>query len=444
MNQKQKKQLQELFSKKTSTQFSDLLLTLGDKIPELYEEILHYETINGNAELADDLALKMWSKAFKTIKKINKSYRGYSTKDEKTIIESLAQISEIQQHLSLKNRYKIISQAFEAYQLDEWGFKEHFENIMTQICHEKDDFLLLAKLYEETGYVWDANKAIALYKEHGTELEYLTLRKKHLRLAHDYADLASHLLDKWEDEQALNYAWTGMDRGNGSIETLVSFLGKYYLEKSDLDGLNILFKACIMRKSWVAQSLEYIAEYYLKIDNYEEAKKMLIKALKYKKGTELNSYLLKLKQLLREEDYGQYAPQILEIIKTKDVENYCNILLGQGEKQQLCDFIISFEPWKSSVYHNWTYSHEDLKEFASSLSEEFPQEMSNYFYRLSVYLVEEETGTKAYKRAMKYLKECKKIDLDTLEDLTAWETKIEQLRKRNIRKSSFVQLLNSL
>jgi predicted transcriptional regulator len=243
MNEKQAKQLKQLLENDTVEHLTHLVFELAQKDKEIYESILRFEIQNETMDSVDDFVKAWWTAANKILKKYVQG--GYiASKEEEKMLTYLADIRQVSDRISLKLRQKIFKDSF-VLKEKELLIEFDFDRFLLGLCETKDDFLNLADFYEASDNQIHQEIAVTLLQNYGKEADYLTLRKKNLRRPKDFLNLAEHLLEQWEDEKALDYAWQGMElKTKESKAICVNFLARYYLDKKDDEGLKRLILCC--------------------------------------------------------------------------------------------------------------------------------------------------------------------------------------------------------
>ena len=427
MNKSKMNTIENLIKDKSEAQLKGLIFELCKRFPDSYEYLLLWGKEAGG-DVNEKLALEYWEKAESIIDEFN-DYGGGSDYEENDAYDHIENLCKLTPELSWKIRQKIMDGMLVQYHYGNSGFDDTLTDACFQMCKEREEWLYLAEKLLGYGKDWDKKLVMDIYKTIGDDETFLNLRKNSLRYGSDYFELVEYYKSKMNIKEALSYAHKGLEEGDGRADHIVSFLFDYYEKKKDTDSLEKLMQTCENTEKERAFVSGKLYEYYKAQNDYENAKKYLLKEFEYIRGHNLDKQYEKVKNYLNDSDWQTVESTLFSSLKKRDIEGYLRICLAKGLKQEVYDTITEkFYPWSN-----------DYDYFADKLKNDFPEKIIEYYFHFALHYVENGANRKSYKQSMKYLKKAKAIYLNVLKDKPRWENKLAEIRERNKKRRAFLE-----
>ena len=422
------KTIEKLIRDASEARLKGLIIELCEEFPDAYEHILRWGKGSANVDINDKLAFEYWSKAEKIIDEFNE-YGGGPDDEEDEACGFMESISELIPALSWQTRRKIMDGMLVQYHYGNSGFDDMLTDTCFEMCKERDEWLYLADSLLRHGRDWSKTLVMQIYKNIGDDESYLALRGSNLRFGSDYFELVEFYTEKGDAEKALSYALKGLEYGDGSIGDLVKYLFNYYERKNDTVELERIFSICEQKKSECASVAAKLFAYYKTRNDYDNAKKYLLKEFDNIRSNRLDEQYEKVKQYLTDSDWQAVENTLFGALKTRDIEGYMRVCLAKGMKEEVYNIITE----KTTRWGN------DYDYFADKLKKDFPEKIIIYYLKLAVNKVEGGANRKSYKESMKYFKKAKEIYIKILKDKPRWERMLDELKARYKTKRAFLE-----
>ncbi len=208
---------------------------------------------------------------------------------------------------------------------------------------EEEEWQYFVKKLGEEPTKWRKERIMVIQKKYLKDDDaYLKMRKDDLHYGGDYWDLAEFYTGKGELKTAVEIAEEGLLKGDGRLTELFEFLSDHYAKSRDTANLERVVQYAIKKKSDEKEMLNRLFEYYKAENDYENAKRALLKAFEYVKAAgyipEVRSYAHynKMKQFLVEADWKNIEPKIIREVREKDPEDYLRICQDKNMKKEIC------------------------------------------------------------------------------------------------------------
>ena len=283
-----------------------------------------------------------------------------------------------------------------------------------------------------------------IQKEHLRDDDaYLKIRMKDLKYGMDYWDLAEFYIEKGDRQKAVETAEDGLIKGEGRISELLEFLSEHYAKSRDTANLERVVQYALKKKSDERVMLDRLFDYYKAQNDYENAKKSLLKAFEYVKGAEyipeVRSYAHynKMKQFLVGADWKNIEPKIIQEIREKDLEDYLRICLDRNMKKEVVHILLSPPKKQPSVGFRFEPEY-NFDEFANRLKEEFPEEVIKYYWQ-KAYSNISGGNRNTYHTAANYLAKAKEIYINLLKDENGWNQRFASLKVEFRKRPAFLE-----
>jgi len=427
MDKNKIKTVERLIRDKSEAQLKGLIVELCDKFSDAYEHILLWGKSTGGVDINDKLAFEYWEKAEKIIDEFN-SYGGGSDYEENEAYGYIESISELMPTLSWATRQKIMDGMLVQYHYGNSGFDDSLTDACFEMCKEREEWLYLAGKLEAYGGSWDKRLVMNIYKIIGDDESFLEMRNNNLHHGSDYFEMVQYYEEKGDKDSALSYADKGLEKGAGRIDHLVVYLFDYHEERKNTNELEKLFAICEQREQERSIIAGRLFDYYKTQNDYENAKRCLLKEFEYTQNRGLDKHYGKLKLYLNDSDWSLVEEKLFNALKTRNIESYLNICLEKGMKQEVYDIIVE----KTG---RWGA---DYDFFADKLKKDFPEKIIEYYFKRAINLVDG-GDRKSYKQSMKYFKKAKDIYAKILKDNPRWDAKLAEIRERYKTRRAFLE-----
>ena len=428
MDKNKLKTVEKLLHDKPEAQLRGLIVELYDKFPDAYEHILLWGKESGSSDINAKPALEYWRKAEKIIDEFNR-YGGGDEDDEEQAYEYIRSISELIPSLSWVTRKKIMDGLLVQYHYGNSGFDDPLTDACFELCRECDEWLYLANNLISCDRRWNKKLVMDIYRIIGDDESFLDLRIKSLEYGADYFELIHHYHDKGDEGTALSWAHKGLEKGDGHIGQVVDYLFNHYEAKSDTAKLEEIFATCERRQAERSSVAGRLFAYYKGKNDYENAKRNLLRDFEYTRSGKLNEFYSSIKHYLTDDDWQQVEPELFNTLKKRDLEGYLHICLEKGMKQEVYEIISD----------NGSPQGNDYTFFADKLKKDFPEKIIEYYFKLALHHVEVGSNRKSYIQSMKYFKKAKEIYLKVLKDKPRWERKLTEIRTRYKSRRAFLE-----
>lgn len=436
----------------------DLLQDILEQKPEIFELILEWfkekqktspEKVTKKICINDELLMEYWSDAREIISEFNE-YGGGSEDDEDEACSCLNRISDMSNegNISTAAKLRFLDDAFEEYNNENSGLEDAMMDVFFEICQTKEEWEYLVKKLDEHPSDWRKKLIMDIQKEHlHNDKAYLAERMKKLHYGMDYWDLAKFYVEKGNRKKAVEIAEEGLLKGKGRQTELFEILSDHYAKIQDTANLERIVQYAITKEGDEKEMLGRLFEYYKTQNDYENAKKALLKAFKYVKGAgyipEVRSYAHynKIKQYLVEADWKEIEPKIIKEVREKDLEDYMRICLDKNMKKEAVDILLN-SPKKRPGFGVLSDGEYDLDEFAQRLKEEFPYDIIEYYWQ-KAYSKIQNGNRNTYYIAARYLDMVKHIYIDVLNEKSKWEQRFSNLKVEFKKRPAFLEELNN-
>jgi len=315
------KTIERLIHNKPEAQLKELIFGLCKQFPDAYEYLLRWGKGEGADDINEELAVEYWEKAESIIDEFNQ-YGGGSDYEENEAYAYLESLEGLIPMLSWKRRQKIMDDMLVQYFRGNSGFDDILTDTCFKLCKEHEEWLYLAEQLIERGGNWDKRLVMNIYKIIGADEKFLELRKRELRYGSDYFELVDYYTNKGDKEKALAYAHKGLEQGEGRMDQIVPYLFNHYGNKDDSIELEKLFVSCDSMDKEKAYAAGRLYKYYKAKDNYENAKKYLIKEFDYIHSPKLDELFWNIKGYLNESDWQATHDKLFSDMKKRDKSAY--------------------------------------------------------------------------------------------------------------------------
>ncbi len=333
----------------------DLVQTLLNKNPEVRKSILEWfmdkskdmKNINRkqvSKALNEERLWENWYDAKSIISQFNE-YGGGPEDEEEDCDGHLDDIEELAEkgEISTEVKFEFMDELFEEYNVGNSGFEDKMMDICFTLCRTKEEWQYFVKKLGENPTEWRRDRIMRIQKKHLKDDDaYLKMRKDDLHYGMDYWDLAEFYIEKGDQKTAVEIAEEGLSKGAGKLTELFEFLSDHYAKSQDTANMERVVQYAIKKEKDEKKMLDRLFEYYKAQNDYENAKRALLKAFEYVKAAgyipEVRSYAHynKMKQFLVEADWKMIEPKIIKEVREKDPEDYMRICQDKNMKKEVC------------------------------------------------------------------------------------------------------------
>ena len=447
-------QVEERIQSLDNADLYDLIHTLMDKKPELYQLVLEWfkekqentQKSGNNSDfvvLNDSLLFEYWENARNIISEFNE-YGGGPEDDEYEAYGYLEDISEliIEGNISADAKIEFLDAAFEEYNYRNSGFEDALMDVFFQICQTKEEWEYLVKKLDEQTSNWRKELVMDIQKKflHNDEA-YLKVRMETLHYGLDYWDLVKFYSGKGDSLKALETAEEGILKGEGRLTELFEFLLAHFAKKGDTANLERIVQTALSRQTVEKNMLDRLFEYYNSLGDYESAKETLIKSFGFTGGH--GSYYAEYKRIkgfLKEPDWNSIEPEIFNKIKEKDLYDYLRICLDKDMKETVIESLMNLN---TPIYNQGLSIEDGFNGLADELANDFPENVIEYYWKKACKNIPN-GNRKTYKFAAKYLGKPKSIYIDVLKDETTWHKRFSDLKSQFKSRPAFLDEVRHL
>lgn len=440
----------------------NLMQALLNKNPEVRKTVLAWfmnkseDMKNINREqvrkaLNEELLWEHWYNAKSIISQFNE-YGGGSEDEENECYDYLGDIEDIAEKgkISTESKFEFMDELFEEYNVGNSGFEDKMMDICFTLCKTKEEWQYLVKKLGEKPTEWRRDLIMQIQKKYLQDDDaYLKMRKEDLRYGMDYWDLAEFYIQRGEIKKAVEITEDGLLNGDGRLTELFEFLSNYYAKSRDTTNLERIVQYALKKKSNEKVMLDRLFEYYKTENDYENAKRALLKAFEYVGGAgyipEVRAYAHynKMKWFLVEADWKDIEPKIIQEVREKDLEDYLRICLDKNLKKEVILILLNPPPKQPSTGFRRDIEY-NFDEFANRLKEEFPEEVIKYYWQ-KAYRNISGGNRNAYYTAANYLAKGKEIYINIiLKDEDRWNQRFDSLKVEFKKRPAFLKEVSRL
>lgn len=242
MNAKKRKRdiLPELLSAASPETLRNLLQHLATSQLEVRRECLEYlkkhvPLSSEHKKMSDgETVLLLWSELAPDLEELNE----YGGGDYGLVDHVAGLLYEIQEKLAKKNidseyRQELLEEVLPYIEKGNAGLDDQLTDVAYACCYEDADWRRLAEALESMKGDWKIGLARDIYRRLGDREKYLALRKLKMQYGGDYYDLATFYLDEGEKEKAFAVAEQGLQKGQGRMDELRTFLADHAEKTGD-------------------------------------------------------------------------------------------------------------------------------------------------------------------------------------------------------------------
>lgn len=220
----------------------------------------------------------------------------------------------------IEKKKEIISELIKNYNTGNCGLLDYIYGSALSLCKEKEDYqIIINKLNKSSSY--EKTLLVNLYKKMNDEESQRKILEENLYYGMDYWELANFWIEKGEDERALGIIKEGIEKGEGRKDELIQYLNDYYKKIDDYESIyQLLLKTLGDEKDHfrfnIKSNILYqtLKEHYITKESYENLLKIFELRLLDMKNIDFDFYL-EIENKLHEKDKMIFHNKIIKNLK---------------------------------------------------------------------------------------------------------------------------------
>ncbi|MDA2930801.1 hypothetical protein MYX84_12800 [Acidobacteria bacterium AH-259-O06] len=276
------------------------------------------------------------------------------------------------------------------------GMVDPLYDVAFASCYDEEDWRHLAEQLESAGTDWEIENARRIYRKIGDREKYLVLRARKMEYGLDYYDLATFYWEAGEPERALEVAREGIEKGQGRMTELRSFLADRAKESGDRKGyLDLQF----------AEALD---------------------------GLTANSYRT-FKELCTDQEWAIYQPEMLSRLARTWKEEQLKIRMLRKEYEQAIAILSEI---RYPNERRWAYEGTDVMKIAARLEKRYPEQVLS-FYMGGLGNLNRNATRGVYADKARVMVKVRRVWLDVMKRPSEWESYACKVKILNQRRPAF-------
>ena len=399
-----KKKNQDLLTRLVSATEKDVLaglvLDLAGKEPEVRRSCFEYlkkhvalpEDEQGKAE--GEAVMALWMELEPDLSDLDE-YGGGDRRTEDYVDTLLYELAEKLKKEKVPRDYRrhLLDEVMPYVERGNAGMDDMLNEIAYGTCRDKDDWRYLAECFETMGKDWAQIQALRIYRRIGDHEDYLRLRSLNMKYGGDFHDLATFYWERGEKQKAIQVAKEGLEKGEGRMDELRSFLAKRARESGD-------------RKAFLDLEFEQATD-HLTLQNYKA-----------------------FQEICKPQEWVQYEPLILKRLDKAWDSEKLKILMHRK------DFDEALAVLKKMGSPGRRYYDRDALKVAQALEVRFPSEILAY-YRSGLGDLKINRTRKEYADQAVFMAKVRGMFVDVLKSAREWEAFARPIRMANVKRPAF-------
>lgn len=377
---------------------------------------------------------KHWKKANSIIEEFD-MYGGGPESDEEDAYDELKAMGKLLENneISWEVRREVLDEMLCFVASDNSGFTDCLVDIALVLCRTKEEHLYLADFLNNKGNTYYRNLAADIYLKNGEDEKFIESKKANLTYGSDYLALAGYYKKHGDEDKALKIVLEGLNKCNGRLDEIYSYLFNYYKRKKDEAALEKLYKDSKKRKRDQDTMTELMHQYYTEKGDYPKQKETLLELISCPGRKSMKELYKKCKEELSAEDFQKEEGEILKAVKKNDLSAYFDILIEKDETGEVIDYLTS-HPQRGV----WCLDGNHY--FSKRLAGKYPREIVElYWGEVSFYVgLGKESN---YRHAAAILKEIRKI-MKKNQWTEEWKSLYQEFLEVHKRKRLLLGVLN--
>ncbi|MDW7672767.1 MAG: hypothetical protein SCK57_14035 [Bacillota bacterium] len=399
------KTLNGLIGKMTKKQLMELIEVMVRFNSHAEQELLDYCRAHGFEDSQQLILEKQLENHWRSVYGLiegSDTYGGCSEEDEAMVYDTIYMIMDLLKEGSLawECRKKVLDEMLAFIGSDNSGFTDVLADCAVELCDTDIEQEYLADRLSVIGNNYYRGLATSFYRDLGRDEKYLKARKENLEYASDYLSLSDYYEERGRKEEALRWAWKGLEKCQGRLDELYQYLFKHY--GGDEATLWKLYNRAKTKKRDVDAITELMYAHFKEKGDYLHQKDLLVELVRCCDSREVGKWYRTCKAELRPEDWSEHQTMLLDRVNEKNLSEYMKICLENNNKAEVLAYLE-----KQPAMNRW--HHLDLNHCLSKeLVNEYPDQIvALYLREMSVYI--DQKNEKNYRHAVSVLKEIRQI-----------------------------------
>ena len=365
-----KKQLQELIFYMVSVNES-----AGEAVLDYCQKKDLGARTDNHTFIIENKVRQHWNSAAQIIQEFD-SYGGGPESDENDAYYELEAMEKLlkDNEVSWIVRKEILDQMLQFVASDNSGFTEYLMDIAVIMCTNKQENLYLADFLIENASSYYRTIASNIYLQNGEEQKFIESKKANLKYGSDYLEMASYYRKRNDEQTALKIVLEGLNKAEGRLDKIYEYLFEYYEKSEDEPALEKLLAKAEKRNRDQDTIIRLMYQYYHKKGDYKKKKEALLKLISCCEIRELYELYQKIKKELTAEDFEGKEPEILKMIKKRNLQVYFDILIDKKETKEVMKYINQHQQ-----YRGWGIDQGHY--FSKRLCNEYPREIVEMYWK---------------------------------------------------------------
>ena len=383
---------------------------------------------DNHAFIIENKVRQYWKNAAQIIQEFD-MYGGGPESDEDDACYELEAMSKLLEdnEVSWIVRKEILDQMLHFVASDNSGFTDYLMDIAVKMCTNKQENLYLADFLIENASSYYRKIASNIYLQNGEEQKFIESKKANLEYGSDYLELAAYYRKHNDEQTAIKIVLDGLNKADGRLDEIYKYLFEYYEKSEDELALEKLLAKAEKRNRDQDTIIKLMYQYYHKKGDYKKKKEALLKLISCCESRQLYELYQKSRKELTVEDFGKKEPEILKMIKKRNLQVYFDILIDKKETKEVMEYITQHQQ-----YREWGLDQGHY--FSKRLSDEYPREIVEMYWKEVAFYVG--LGKeKNYSHAVSILKEIRiimKKNRWTEEWISRYNTFLEEHRRKKL------------
>lgn len=396
-----KNPLSDLIQKASKENLSDLIIKLCKSNKTIETKCIEYlmeqveDTENLKAIAQAKIMMNIWNNLKRKLQKLDK-YGGGHYRDEEWVNDQLYGIITILESeiIERKDRIKMLDLIRPFLRSGNAGMDDSLIEVAFATCYSKEDYLYLIDYL--TGVYGDDNTRMirSIYLRIGEPEKYLELRLKKMDRCWDYMEVVQFLEERGDTEQALEIAREGIDKAEGNIDKLQSYVAEKAMESGD-------------RETYLTLQFERVSNYLT-----------------------LKSYT-RFEAICTTEEWKRYEPSLLDLLTKAYNGTQMEIYLYRKEYEKTLNILLS-EKVKFTIYIDSDFE----LQIAKKLETHYPKEICN-LYLTVLGPLDSSCKRDEYNKQAVIIERIRNIMIELLHDEECWKKYAREFKQRNKRRPAF-------
>lgn len=324
-------------------------------------------------DIGDELK-RHWKNAQPTVEMFN-TCGGGPKSDEDDVREELENMKELlgQGQISWDIRKAVLDELLEEVASDNSGLTDVLVELAMRMCVTREEKLYLADFLADYGNPFYKNYASGIYMENCREEKKEEAGEVPVSSA-DYMALAGKYKNQGNDGMALQTVLDGLEKAEGRLFEIYSYLYTYYMKKKDEKALEDLYRKALRKEQDKDFLTELMYGHYKEQKNYAKKKEMLLDMLSCADSRKLGKWYGTCCREFTPEDLAAEEGNILQKIKERNPAAYFDICIEKGNTAEVLKYLSGRKQFTEG---NADAGHRISKQLASA----YPREIAETYWR---------------------------------------------------------------